>query len=71
MNKEIIDYIVVCINEFANSKQLSPQEAFRYLYANNGIAFLTENYDIEHTLSLKYAISDLTLICAKSGGAIV
>ncbi|MBO7519855.1 MAG: DUF3791 domain-containing protein, partial [Clostridia bacterium] len=47
MQRKIIDYIVVCINEFANAKKLSQQEAFRYLYANKGIDFLTENYDIE------------------------
>lgn len=37
MERKIIDYIVVCINEFALSKNLTEQEAFRYLYANKGI----------------------------------
>ena len=46
MERKIINYIVVCINEFALSKNLTEQEAFRYLYANKGIEFLTENYDI-------------------------
>ena len=42
MERKIINYIVVCINEFALSKNLTEQEAFRYLYANKGIEFLTE-----------------------------
>ena len=63
LERKIIDYIVVCINEFALSKNLTEQEAFRYLYANKGIEFLTENYDIEHTLSLQDAVNDLSIVC--------
>ena len=70
MQRKIIDYIVVCINEFANSKNLSQTEAFRYLYANKGIDFLEENYEIEHTLSLQEAVSDLSIICRNNGGMI-
>ncbi|MDR0948876.1 MAG: DUF3791 domain-containing protein [Lachnospiraceae bacterium] len=36
-----------------------------------GIAFLTEHYEIEHTLSLDDAIDDLILICQKNGGVLV
>lgn len=71
MQKKIIDYIVVCINEFALSKCMTEREAFRYLYAHKGIDFLIENYEIEHTLSLADAVSDLSLICAQNGGAVV
>lgn len=70
MQRRIIDYIVVCINEFATTKKLSQQEAFRYLYANKGIDFLTENYDIEHTLSLQGTVSDLSMVCRNNGGMI-
>ena len=66
--RKIINYIVVCINEFALSKNLTEQEAFRYLYANKGIEFLTENYDIEHTLSLQDAVNDLSIVCRNNGG---
>ena len=70
LERKIIDYIVVCINEFALSKNLTEQEAFRYLYANKGIEFLTENYDIEHTLSLQDAVNDLSIVCRNNGGMI-
>lgn len=49
---------------------LTEQEAFRYLYANKGIEFLTENYDIEHTLSLQDAVNDLSIVCRNNGGMI-
>ena len=45
MDRKIINYIVVCINEFAASKNLTEQQAYRYLYANKGIEFLAENYE--------------------------
>lgn len=63
-----IDYSVVCVNEFAQKKEISSREAFLYLYQYKGIAFLDENYDIEHTLSLEDAIEDLDIICRNNGG---
>jgi len=65
-----INYIVVCVNEFADTTGLSVQEAFRYLYNHKGITFLKEHYEIEHTLSLENAIDDLKIICQKNGGRI-
>ena len=70
LDRKIINYIVVCINEFAASKNLTEQQAYRYLYANKGIEFLTENYDIEHTLSLQDAVNDLSIVCTNNGGLI-
>lgn len=63
-----IDYSVVCVNEFARKKTIKEKDAFLYLYQYNGIAFLDENYDIEHTLSLEDAVEDMELICRKNGG---
>ena len=71
LDRKMINYIVVCINEFALSKNLTEQQAFRYLYANKGIEFLTENYDIEHTLSLQDAVNDLSIVCSNNGGMIL
>lgn len=70
LDRKIINYIVVCINEFAASKNLTEQQAYRYLYANKGIEFLTENYDIEHTLSLQDAVNDLSIVCSNNGGMV-
>lgn len=70
MQRKMIDYIVVCVNEFAAAKNMTEREAYRYLFAHKGIEFLIDHYEIEHTLSLADAISDLSMICIKNGGAV-
>ena len=64
----LINYMVVCINEFASRFNLSSNEAFKYLSNFKGIDFLSANYEIEHTLSIDEAIDDLVLICKNNGG---
>ena len=66
-----INYIVVCVNEFAIRYELSVKQAFRYLFAHQGIRFLEEHYEIEHTLSLEDAIDDISLLCHKNGGELI
>ena len=68
--KNLIEYIVACISEFANYHALSLKESFNYLYKFKGISFLKEHYNIEHTLSIEDAVNDLTMICNKNGGSI-
>lgn len=45
-----IGFTVACVNEFAQQHNLSIQESFRYLFQFKGIAFIKENYEVEHTL---------------------
>ena len=66
--KKMINYTVVCVNEFADRYRISAKDAFEYLYAHKGIAFIKENYDIEHTLSFEDAVDDLTTVCRNNGG---
>ena len=63
-----IDYMVVCVNEFAKKKSIHPQMAFLYLDKYKGIDFLQEHFDIEHTLSLEDTVEDLALVCRNNGG---
>ena len=63
-----INWMVVCVNEFARYKALEVQAAFMYLYQFGGISFLTEHYEAEHTLSFEEAVEDLELICKKQVG---
>ena len=65
-----INYAVVCVNEFAKRHSLNPREAFYYLDRFQGIRFLKEHYEIEHTLSIEDAVDDLTLLCSRNGGAL-
>jgi len=66
----ILNYIVVCISEFANHHGMHMRDAYVYLSKNKGIEFLKEFYDVEHTLSFDDVLDDLTRICKRNGGAV-
>ena len=68
--RNVVDYIVVCVNEFARRYGLSRQEASQYLRRHNGIQFLRDFYDVEHTLSFDEAVEDLTTVCRRNGGTL-
>ncbi|MBR5510203.1 MAG: DUF3791 domain-containing protein [Lachnospiraceae bacterium] len=73
MSKEdvnLLNYIVVCISEFANRYEMHVKDAYVYLSRNKGIEFLKEFYDVEHTLSFEDVLDDLTAICKKNGGTV-
>lgn len=69
-DKKIIDYVMIAIIEFARRHSLTIREASNYLNRFKGIDFLTEFYDVEHTLSFNDCVDDLTVICQNNGGAI-
>ncbi len=65
-----IEYIVVCVSEFAKRFKLTNQEAYAYLRRFTGIDFLNEFYEVEHTQSIESSVDDLQLYCYKRGGRI-
>ena len=67
----IINYLVICISDFATKFDMSAKETFCFLSAYGGIAFLMEHYEIEHTLSLDETIETLAHICRENGGILV
>jgi hypothetical protein len=64
----IINYLVVCISDFAERHAMDVSSAYHFLAKYSGISFLIQHYEIEHTLSLDEAIEDLETICKQSGG---
>lgn len=73
MEKEdvhVLNYIVICISEFADRYKLHMRDAYIYLSRNKGIEFLKEFYDVEHTLSFEDVLDDLKMVCKKNGGTI-
>lgn len=68
--KNIINYIVICINEFAKQHKITSKESYLYLRDYKGIEFLKENYEAEHTVGLDDAMDDLTQVCINNGGNI-
>lgn len=69
-DKNIIDYVMTAIIEFAKRHRLTIREASNYLNRFKGIDFLTEFYDVEHTLSFNDCVDDLTVVCRNNGGAL-
>lgn len=69
-DKEIIDYVMTAIIEFAKKYGLTIREASNYLNRFKGIDFLTEFYDVEHTLSFNDCVDDLTVVCQNNGGEV-
>ena len=70
MNRNRINYYVLCVEAFANEKNIPQTEAFNYLCEYKGIDFLLDCYDAEHMLSLGDAVEDLTIVCKNNGGSI-
>lgn len=68
--KNRIEYIVVCVSEFAKRFKLTNQQAYAYLRRFTGIDFLSECYEVEHTQSIESAVDDLQVLCYKKGGRI-
>jgi hypothetical protein len=68
--KEVIEYVVIAISEFARRYSLNIKEASNYLLHFKGIDFLEKCYAAEHTLSVNDWIEDITAICKRNGGEI-
>ena len=69
--KRKIGFTIACVNEFAHKYQISSKEAFQYLFKFKGIAFIKENYDVEHTLDFETILEDLGILCKKNGGTLL
>lgn len=65
-----IGYYIACIGAFAEKFSLSNAFSYNYLKRYGGIDFLSDCYDIEHTLSIDDAIEDMYRICKRNGGAL-
>lgn len=69
--KNKITYIVYCVSAFAMRFGLTMKQAYSYLRRFKGIDFLDECYEAEHQLSINDAVSDLSIICHRNGGALI
>lgn len=68
--KNRISFYVACIGAFAERFSLSNAFAYSYLSHYQGIAFISECYDIEHTFSIEDVVDDMKKVCANNGGPI-
>ena len=70
LERNMINYMVVCVNDYADRHGLSYAETFDYLLRNKGLEFLEDCYDAEHTLSLDTALDDLEAVCKRNEGMV-
>ena len=66
--RDIIEYIIALVNEFAKRFGLTEIQAYRYIRIHKGIAFIEENYGVMHTLSFDDAVNGVDLYCRRTGG---
>ncbi len=66
--RDIIEYIIALVNEFAKRFGLTEKQAYRYIRVHKGIAFIEQNYGIMHTLDFDEAVDSVALYCRKTGG---
>ena len=64
----VINYLVICISDFAERFAMDETAAYRFLAKFGGIEFLVQHYEVEHTLSLDDVIEDLEAVCRQRGG---
>ena len=68
--RDILEYTIALVNEFAQRFDLSEQQAFRYIRIHKGIDFIQENYGIIHTLDFNEAVESIALYCRRTGGSL-
>lgn len=66
--RDIFEYIIALVNEFAKRFGLSDSQAYRYIRAHKGVAFIEQNYGIIHTLDFDEAVDSVVNYCRRSGG---
>lgn len=66
--RDVFEYIIALINEFAKRFGLTEQQAYRYIHIHKGITFIEENYNAIHTLSFDDAVDGVAMYCKRNGG---
>lgn len=70
LEKNMTDYFVACVNEFAKKHDMPTKDAMLYLDEYGGLDFLEEFYDVQHTLSFEDTVDSLTVLCSRNGGTL-
>ncbi len=66
--RDIFEYIIALVNEFAKRFGLSDKQAYNYISFHHGITFIEQNYGVIHTLDFNEAVDSVAIYCRKSGG---
>ncbi len=66
--RDIFEYIIALVNEFAKRFDLSDRQAYNYIKHHKGVDFIEKNYGIIHTLDFNEAVESVAAYCRRSGG---
>ena len=66
--RDLFEYIIALVNEFAKRFGLSDKQAYQYIRAHKGVAFIEQNYGIIHTLDFEEAVESVATYCRRAGG---
>lgn len=66
--RDIFEYIIALVNEFATKFGLTDKQAYNYIRRHQGILFIEKNYGIIHTLDFKEAVDSVATYCRRYGG---
>lgn len=69
-NKDLTDLVMAAILEFGRHRKISIRAAATALCGSGGIDFLSEFYDVEHSLSFNDCVDDMTIVCRNNGGTL-
>ena len=57
--KEIYRFIIFCLEHYRNFKQVTAMQAFSLFLETGVFQYLTEGYDVLHTQSRDYIVTDI------------
>lgn len=66
--RDLSQYIVAIIAEFAKRYKLTDQQAARYLSRYHALEMCQKHYGIMHTLSFDDNVENLHIYCKRMGG---
>ena len=66
--RDIIEYIIALVNEFAKRFGLTEKQAYKYIRMYRWVAFVEQHYGIMHTLDSDEAVDSVAAYCRKNGG---
>jgi hypothetical protein len=69
-NRDTIHFIVMSVGLFCKEHNLTRREACNYLSRYGGMKFAIDHYEVEHQLSMRECVNDMSAICKKNGGVL-
>lgn len=68
LDKNIMDFLVALISEFAARFGMTQDRAFNYIADHKGLEYYFKHYNILHTLSFDDNVDGMIQVCLNNGG---